>query len=180
MAEGATTAEQDWDVGPSLDDLEQRVQRLEDVVAAICDTQALEERVLAKLQTRLQEMQQTSTQAQQPTEPSPVPPTGGGGSGVGIAVDSLSLFAELWHDVRTFWRMLRDPLYRMSWTGRLVGLLPLGYAIWTTLGGFRNLFGLLYLVDLALFLPFVFVAFKVWGRELRRYRRFLHDRSWSY
>jgi hypothetical protein len=194
MTDGTAAPESaHWDGSPNAEDLEQRLQRLEDAVAALCDTQALEERVISRVSEHFakQPPQKPAPAAPEPPptasfsphEPEPESPSFRATVAQGLfstvsSPDTFSLLGEMWWDLRTFWAMLRDPLYPMTWLGRLVGLLPLAYLLLSTIAGFRNgvLWHLGFVIDLLLFCPFLYVALKVWGRELRRYREFLATR----
>jgi hypothetical protein len=187
MTESTATSESaHWDTGQPVEELEQRVQRLEDAVAALCDTQAIEDRVAARVSEHL-----AKKPAPLPAPASP-PPTAAlapyeheespsfratvaqGVFSTMTSPDTYSLLGEMWWDIKSFWGMLRDPLYPMTWLARLIVLLPAAYLVWATFAGFHNgVLGFIgFAIDLVLLLPFVYVAFKVWGRELRRYREF--------
>jgi hypothetical protein len=89
----------------------------------------------------------------------------------------LSLIGEIWWDIRTLLRMVRDPLYSMTWLGVLVPLFALVYItfpwkIWP-LNAIPDSF---YLIGLLDDLAVAYLGFKVLGRELRRYRTFLARR----
>lgn len=175
------TAQPSW-MGPNpVEDLEQRVQRLEDVVAAVCDTEALETRVASRVTEKLRA---EAEQAKGPphligstpvggfgVDPRPpaapratwVPPTG-----------EMSFLGEIWWDARMLFQMIRDPLYRMSWAAKVVPVLALLYvtvwaAIAPTISAWPTIPLIGYLDDLLV----VYLGLKVLGRELRRYQAFL-------
>jgi hypothetical protein len=82
-----------------------------------------------------------------------------------------SILRDIWWDLRTGYRMLRDPYYPMSLPAKLVPLFAVFYVCvwpwfssWTGLIG-TFLSGLVYIVVL-------YVAYKVIQRELRRYYDF--------
>jgi hypothetical protein len=186
MAETTVGTEQPvWTGTSSVEELEQRVQRLEDVVAALCDTRSMEERVAARVTEEVNKRTQAAAETPREAaghglsmhEPAPDFPADRlaaslGGLGLSAVPETMSLFSEVWWDIKLFWAMVRDPLYRMTWMSRLVGLLPLAYLLWSMLAGFHS--GILgpfgYLLDVLLLCPFLYIAFKVWSRELRRYR----------
>ena len=104
---------------------------------------------------------------------------GAGGVALGVA-DGEQVGAEgeavaggeIWQDSRLIWAMIRDPSYAIPWLTKLVVVLPLAYIGWSTLAGFHNgflgLFG--YVLDVILLVPLLYLTFKTWQRELRRYR----------
>ena len=165
---------------PVVAELEERVQKLEDAVSALCDLQTLEDRLYERLAERFKEHKPGAA----PAAPMAIlvsdpasrgaPPGNPAAAWGMVSVETLTLFGEIWQDLRTSWQMLRDPLYRISWWAKAVMLLPVLYLIGSSLAGFHN--GLLgwfgYFVDLVLFLPFVYLAIKVWQRELRRFRQY--------
>jgi len=185
MTEGTATPESPaWEGQPSYEDLEQRVQRLEDAVAALCDTQALEERLATRVTEHIAKKTQLAPSPppvaalapHQTDEDSPY--RGGVAQSVFSTMtspDTFSLLGEMWWDIKSFWSMLRDPLYPMTWLARLIVLLPIAYVLWSTFAGFHNgvLGAIGYVIDLVLLCPFLYFPFKIWGRELRRYREFL-------
>src|SRR5262245_58890791 len=138
MADTTVTPETPaWEGTNHVEDLEQRLQKLEDVVAAICDTQALEDRVYQRVTDKL------STQPSlTPASPPPVndvlpphpseaetahapPPTATFVPPVPPRPTWLTestLIGEMWLDIRTFWKMLRDPLYPTSRLAKFIVL----------------------------------------------------------
>lgn len=191
MTEDMTTAPESahWQESPPVEELEQRLQRLEDAVAALCDTQALEDRVAARVSekvigklpaaTPVSDTQIAPVASYAPYDPEPAMPNfrdnvARGWQSTLASADTLSLLGDMWSDVRTFWAMIRDGMYPMTWLSRLIGLLPAAYLLWSMFAGFHN--GILgavgYIIDLLLLVPFLYIALKVWGRELRRYREF--------
>jgi hypothetical protein len=162
---------------PELDELESRVQRLEDVVAALCDTQALEERITSRVAEQL---------ARRPPEESPAAvappapvaehaaapgPTPAAASRSAWGFFDLPLLGDVWWDLRMTWRLLRDPLYQVSWIGRLVPLAALAYlvigSVWAAVAG-QGIPVLNLLDDLVV----TYIGLKVLGREVRRYHDF--------
>jgi hypothetical protein len=180
-----------WEGTNHVEELEQRLQKLEDVVAAICDTQTLEDKVYQRVTDRLVSERpapaapQAPPQDELPPHPSeaeiapPKPPTATfvppAAPPAASWLTELTLIGDMWFDVRSFWRMLRDPLYPTSKLAKFVVIAPLAYLTWTMLFGFHQ--GILgsfvgYVVDAVLFVPFLYLTIKVWARELRRYRDF--------
>jgi len=82
-----------------------------------------------------------------------------------------SLWRDLWWDVRTAWRMVRDPYYPMSTACKVVPLFALFYVtIWPWFSAWSGIVGTImnYLVNAVV----IYIAFKVIQRELRRYYEF--------
>jgi len=172
-----------------------RVQRLEETVTALQDTQALEERLLHKLAARsaaepdTQELEQrlldklaktTVSQAREMVlreapvaavtvrPPTPVvytPP----------ADESPWLLFDALNDFRLIWRMFFDLRYRFSFSTRLIvyGLLALiltSHYLWFPLAYIP--FGIGSVLDKMLALVLAFFVYKALSREARRYRLF--------
>jgi hypothetical protein len=171
--------------GPSVDDLDQRINRLEDVVAALCDnTQGMEDRLAAKLASILRAESERARAEYQahaghdPTHPSeayaaahepPSPPP----SWATFSVGDLTLVGSMWWDVRTFVRMVRDPLYAMSWTSKVVLIIAAIYIAWLVIFGIGGLIPFVSnLISIVTLMLVSYVVFKVVGRELRRYHEF--------
>ncbi|MCS6975696.1 MAG: hypothetical protein NZM31_01630 [Gemmatales bacterium] len=165
----------------SLEVLEQRLQRLEDIVAALCDLQGMEDRLYERLVERFKKKTQI---ADGPPTATVVPNSSATSTGDDSAKAGWTIFGqmeaatalgEIWQDLRLMWKMMRDPFYSIPWLTRLVVLLPLVYIAWSTLAGFHN--GVLgpilvgYIIDVVLLIPLLYLTFKVWQRELRRYRQ---------
>lgn len=198
MSETAASSElASWSHGPTIEELEQRVQRLEDVVAALCDTQAMEERLRVRLLEQLRKepidlvSKAAATGATSPVTTAEPP------SAVAQIFDAqlppemplapaeprlpmslpapdlsaLTILGEMWWEVRTLYSMLRDPLYTLSWFARTALLLPVLYILWHYLVGF-----IFFPVELAIGFVLCYVLFKIAGRELRRYQAFVHNR----
>lgn len=82
-----------------------------------------------------------------------------------------SIVRDLWWDLRTGYRMLRDPSYPMTFAGKVVPLLAFFYVcIWPWFSAWTGLIGTLLsgLVNIVV----LYVAYKVIQRELRRYYDF--------
>ncbi|MER3442289.1 MAG: hypothetical protein C4296_13105 [Gemmataceae bacterium] len=125
--------------------LAERVERLEDTVAAIAQrVRALEERV------------DVAGQSQPPRRRSL--PSGG-------------LLRTIWSDFATTWRMCIDPSYRVSWTTRVVCLLAVLYlTLWTWLSGYFNPLPSIPVLSQVDDLLVAYLGFRTLGWELRRYR----------
>ena len=82
-----------------------------------------------------------------------------------------SLWRDLWWDIRTTWRMFRDPYYPMSTACKVVPLFALFYVtIWPWFSAWSGIIGTImnYIVNAIV----IYIAFKVIQRELRRYYEF--------
>jgi hypothetical protein len=82
-----------------------------------------------------------------------------------------SILRDLWWDLRTGYRMLRDPYYPMSLACKFVPLFALFYiCVWPWFSSWTGLIGTLMsgLVNIVV----LYVTFKVIQRELRRYYDF--------
>ncbi len=184
-----------WSAAPNLEELEHRVQRLEDVVAMLCDTKGLEERVRARV---LDQLQTVRLQAKPVDEPAPIvapaPQTANTVFNAQIApandqpvvpesllpvpsllrpenLAGLTLLGEIWWELRTLFRMMRDPLYTLSWMARLPFLMIIGFLLWHYLFGF-----IFYIVEVLVLVTITYVSFKMFGRELQRYDDFTRRR----
>jgi hypothetical protein len=161
------------------EELEVRMQRLEDAVAALCDLQGMEDRLYERLVERFKKKLPVAEPLPSGTAAPKSSPNAAGPEGVPLPwpfpapMEAATVFGEIWQDIKLMWAMMRDPLYTIPWLTRLVVLIPLGYIAWSTLAGFHNgilgLFG--YIIDVVLLVPLLYLTFKVWQRELRRYRQ---------
>ena len=82
-----------------------------------------------------------------------------------------SIWRDLWWDLRTAWRMVRDPYYPMSTACKVVPLFALFYVtVWPWFSAWSGIVGTImnYLVNAVV----IYIAFKVIQRELRRYYEF--------
>lgn len=109
----------------SANGLEPRVRRLEDALAELQDTRALEDRVVGRVVERVRAMPAAPAaivvEAHPPVAVSPLllPPP----------VRGVGWLADLLRELRLMVRMLLDPRYRMSWTARWVVLAAIGLAV---------------------------------------------------
>jgi hypothetical protein len=171
---------------PAVASLEQRVRRLEETVAQLQDTRALEERISERLASRgrldavkdsagmlfsagkqllpvAADVIRTETAAAATPRPSGAPPRPGW-----LLFDTLA-------EMRLTYYMFVDPRYRLSWLGRLV---PILYAVavvlvWVLLYGILTaplsvLFGVLVMAPIQLVLTYPLL--KVLSHEAQRYR----------
>ncbi|MFO0812580.1 MAG: hypothetical protein U0796_05145 [Gemmatales bacterium] len=83
-----------------------------------------------------------------------------------------SLWRDLWWDLRTGWRMIRDPYYPMSTACKVFPLFAIFYVtIWPWLSAWSGIIGTImnYFVNAIV----IYIAFKIIQRELRRYYAFV-------
>jgi hypothetical protein len=176
---------------PAGEALERRVRRLEDAVAAIQDTQLMEDRVVERVVGRVEH-----------TGPQPL--SGGPGLFVSAArmllpktIDALPedgsvsadgsppptaaaqapwLVMAVLRDLRWIVRMLTDYRYRMSWTGRIVlmAAIVVGFLSWFVLSGLPIVGGI---IDRVVLVLLAVVTYKAMSREVQRYQE-LMARVW--
>jgi hypothetical protein len=165
-----------------FDNLEQRVHRLEDAVAAMQDTRLLEERVVERMAGRING--NTPTAAASTTgiiieagrHLVPAVMEGASSPDIHPALDENSgarspwLIMEIYDEFRTIYWMFLDPAYRVSWTGRIapVAILCVLVMSWWISGGIIG-----GLMDKLLGLVLAVIAYKVLTKEARRYRQML-------
>lgn len=90
---------------------------------------------------------------------------------VNRVLPASSLWRDLWWDVLTFWRMMRDPFYPKTTSFRIVPLFAVFYiTIWPWFSTWGGILGTImsYVVNTVV----LYIAFKVIQRELRRYYDF--------
>ncbi len=170
----------------SVEALEQRVRRLEDAIAALQDTQLMEDRVVERVVHRVEPIIHPAlapssgliVDAARMLLPKTVealpedePPADG------TAPETPSrppwLLLEVVRELRAMLRMLTDYRYRMTWTGRVVPLMALAIAFfsWVLIGG-RFLY-LGDLIDKAVDAVLIVVVYKVLRREVLRYQELM-------
>jgi hypothetical protein len=182
--------------------LEQRVHRLEDAVAALQDTQIMEERITERVLGRVGRKKELDgagiVEAERRTAPplpsappaaAPPPPL----PAPEITPRPGWVIVEVFRDIRTGLGMFFDARYRVSW-GAYFSLLILIYVLvshwlWSLWAGIP-LFGLLAgplsvavlgpILDKALGLFLALFAFKCLAREMRRYKEAIAGRPTTY
>lgn len=165
----------------AVESLERRVHRLEQAVAALGDTQLMEDRVVERVAQRVEPTQNggllsgasrlwkrgerkaapDSAGAAEPApapSPAPEPPRAPSGW----------LLTEFVHELRTVFRMFGDYRYRMSWAGRIV---PVVCIIVAVLSYFvvRMIPLVGWAIDTAIGIVLVIIVYKSMAREVRRY-----------
>lgn len=169
---------------PAVDhtpEVEQRLRRLEASVAALQDTQLMEERVAERVVVRLKRPSHNSLRESAGvvldagrvlvpvTEPVADRPT---------ASQSKDrpwwVLSDLWSELRTFGAMLFDHRYAFSLTGRFgpVVIICSYVFTWLFVGGFLLVGGVMErVIDIVL----AVLLYKIIAREVRRYRRMFPD-----
>ena len=164
----------------NLESLEARVQRLEHAVAALSDTQLMEDRVVERVVQRVAPPTNGGVLAGaarlfkggRPTESAADPsPAAGRPAATAPSADTRPgwLVFEFVDEVRTMLRMWGDYRYRMTWSGRIV---PLACIVLAVLSFF--LIRLIPLVggiaDYIITIVLVVILYKSLSREARRYQ----------
>ncbi len=170
-----------WTPSPTLEELEQRVQRLEDLVATLADTQALEDRVRTRVVEQLRnEPIHLNARPVDDSNSEDLSPNGDAAERSHLParitdswLSPLTLVSEMWWELRVFYRMLREPFYKLSWTCRIAFVLPVAFLLCHYFVPFFNWF---FPLELAVFLCLAYFVLKMFGRELRRYQAFLRQR----
>jgi len=182
----------------TVEALEQRVRRLEDAIAALQDTQLMEDRVVERVRQRV-ELHHVEhprpagliVSAARMLMPKPVeevpldhvhaevgatPIDGQAANGATTppaeAAQPGWLVVELYREIRGMVRMFADHRHRMSWTGKAVPLAAILVAVisWLLISGIPLVGGLL---DRAVDLTLIVLVYKAMSRELCRYRELL-------
>lgn len=156
-------------------DAEDRIRRLEEAVAALQETELVEERVAERVVGRLRKSPPPELSELAGREPRAVsePPANGSAtaSPESAATPEKSgwLFLDLWTELRTMARMIADHRFKLSVTARLgpIGVL-VGYIFaWLLIGSIPFVgWALERVIDVAL----IVILYVILGREARRYR----------
>lgn len=164
----------------AVEALERRVLRLEQAVAALGDTQLMEDRVVERVAQRAETNQNggllsgasrlwkrekkpvsSPDIALEPVvEPAPAPASAIAPAGW--------LITEFIHELRTVSRMFGDYRYRMSWTGRII---PIVCIVLAVLSYFvvRMIPLVGWAIDSVIGIVLVVIVYKALSREVRRY-----------
>lgn len=157
----------EYDTQPATE-LEDRLHRLESALAALQDTQLMEERLVERVAAKV-------------TTPSRTAGWRAGAAalfcnGADIvplqppkAVNAGRLFYGLWDEFRTFWRMLFDHRYRMSFTGVVgpIAIIVCYLLSWLVVGSIP-LVG--WMLDRLFAVVLAVLLYKILSREVARYR----------
>jgi hypothetical protein len=172
------------DEPPDGEALERRVRRLEDAVAAIQDTQLMEDRVVERVVHRVE---------QSPYVPSPglivsaarmlmpktvdaipegSPPAPGNATPAASESRSPWMVLGFLQELRWIVRMLTDYRYRMSWTGRIVlmAAVLVGFLSWFVISGLPVVGGIL---DRIVLILAAVVTYKAMSREVGLYHEMM-------
>jgi hypothetical protein len=173
--------------GVPVEALEQRVGRLEDAVAAIQDTQLMEDRVVERVIHRVEhailpphDNSGLLVSAARMLLPKTVDAVTDDGTAApaGDPARSPWLVVDVLNELRWMVRMLTDYRYRMTWTGRavLVTAIVVGVLSWFMVSGLPVIGGIL---DRVVLILAAIVTYRAMGREVQRYRD-LMARLWHY
>jgi hypothetical protein len=180
--------------------LEQRVHRLEDAVAALQDTQLIEERVTERVVGRMHQKPVSAStgiiDAQRLAHASTGPALSAGSEVAGesrpVNTRRSWVIVEGLRELRTMFRMFFDSRYRVSWSA-FFALMVLAYILvskWLwSLWGAVPILGLLTgpmhltfigeILDKSVDLILALFAYKTLSREMRRYRETISGLSQS-
>jgi hypothetical protein len=163
---------------PGSPGLETRVCRLEDAVASLQDTQPMEERIVERVSSRLEDRSGSLLRTGRRLLPAAIGVLNAQADIVHQPASPLSegsrakwFLIEIYAEARLVVRMYLDRRYRMSWAGLVIPpILIVAIAVsWYWLPG-TSLPVLGTIVDKSVDLLLAFVVFKVLSREARRYR----------
>jgi hypothetical protein len=173
----------DAGLASSGESMERRIRRLEDAVAAMQDTQLMEDRVVERVVERVELFPPPhsgpgliagAARLLMPKMIDAAPDANPTGSAATITAAARSTWfgAEVFGEVRWMLRMLTDYRFRMSWTGRtvLVGAIVVGFLSWFAISGLPLVGGIL---DRTVLVLAAIVTYKAMGRELHRYRELM-------
>ena len=179
-----TTMPDEVSFDPAVESIEPRIRRLEQAVAALGDTQLMEDRVVERVVRRIEpptngsgvfagasrlfkgraqplKPVEAEHETAAPPEPAPAPP----------AVPSRSgwLIPEFIQEVRWMSRMCTDYRYRLSWPGWVVPIacIVIGILSWFLIGGLPVIGGI---ADRIVNILLVVIVYKSLSREVQRYR----------
>ena len=175
--------------------LEQRVRRLEDAVAAMQDTQLMEDRVVERVRQRVELHHVEAPRsggiilnAARMLLPKPVeevpPEAPADGSADGQSAASATaappidapkpgwLLTDFYRELRDMAQMFADYRYRMSWSGKVVPVAAIVIALlsWMLISGIPLIGGVL---DRVIDLVLIVLVYKSMVREVQRYRELL-------
>jgi hypothetical protein len=171
-------------IDPNLENLEQRLHRLENAVASLQDTRALEERVAERVHHRLSSGPAAALATDDRIKdanrrlPSVVPTVNRANAVSGIAGDvSLTLarrrwlIVDFWAELVAIVRMFFNVRYHVAWYARLA-VLVLVPAILTSDWWLPvpNILGLRWIADKLVDLLLAFFLYKTLSREAHRYQ----------
>jgi hypothetical protein len=172
--------------GVHVEALEQRVRRLEDAVAAIQDTQLMEDRVVERVCARVERapfpplresagMVVTAARMLMPKTVDSVPGDGAAAASAdGAPTDAGRpwMIVGVLNELRWMLRMLTDYRYRMTWTGRSVLVVAIIVCVlsWFMISGLPVVGGL---IDRVVLILAAVVTYKAMTREVARYQELM-------
>ena len=182
----------------TVEALEQRVRRLEDAIAALQDTQLMEDRVVERVRQRvelhhvehprpagliasaarmLMHKPVEDVPPEHPHADAGAVPTDGSTANGAVTPPAEApqpgwLVVELYREIRGMVRMFADHRYRISWIGKAIPLAAVLVAVisWLLISGIPLVGGLL---DRVVDLTLIVLVYKAMSRELHRYRELL-------
>lgn len=171
----ATWHEEGQHNGAALAELERRVQRLEEAVATLQDWHSLEERIVARLRSHLENTSASRPAApvrglEEPASAHPLPPRAA--LPPPQAPRRGWVLLEALRELATMIRLLTDVRYSLGWPTRLAVLVLLGaiaLSPWWVPFGMIPLVGTL--LDKLVCLLLAFFLFKILSWEVQRYRQ---------
>jgi hypothetical protein len=156
--------------------LERRVRRLEEAIAAIQDTQLMEDRVVERVIERVEqspypprESTGVIASATRMLMPKTVDAAPADSATRVDAARTAWLVSGVFNDLRWMLRMLTDYRYRMSWTGRIVLItaIVVGIVSWLVISGLPFVGGIL---DRTILILAAVITYKTMTREVQRYQ----------
>ncbi|HEV3238377.1 MAG TPA: hypothetical protein VGZ25_15405 [Gemmataceae bacterium] len=171
--------------------LELRINRLEDAVAHLQDTQSLEARVVERVTERLQSHEATNARtvagvivdasrhllpALGSNAPSDNAGTRGAPANRNSSLRRPWLLVEMLAEVRAIFRMFVDPRYHLGWRGRVAPILLVAVILTSSFwvpGTGLTIVGPLF--DKCFNLILAYVLFKILSHEARKYRETAPD-----
>jgi hypothetical protein len=179
----------------TVEALEQRVRRLEDAVAALQDTQLMEDRVVERVRQRVELHHLEAPRSglilsaarmllpkpvedvppESPPADAEAPADGQSAAPPGPPSDASRpcwLVVDFYRELRAMVRMFADYRYRMSWSAKVVPLAAIVIALlsWLLISGIWFVGAL---TDRVIDLVLIVLVYKTMSRELQRYREML-------
>jgi hypothetical protein len=168
--------------------LEERIRRLEDVVATLQDTRPLEERIVEKVSTRIKRQSARAdsestgilanagkklfSSALTVAPPAPDAPAGDPQPQPASPASGRTwLLYDLYSELRTMVRMYVDRRYRVSWLARVVPLAAVVIYVFSWFIFAGNFLGVGSLFDRVVDVVLACLVYKVLAREAARYRQ---------
>lgn len=169
----------DWNSPGNATEIERRVARLEEAMEALLNTSALEERVIERIEQRLSTAKPSpAADLEKPaTAPPPAGPVALPAPPVAVNVPlRVGFLREMGSELRLFFRMIRDPIYHLTWLGTLLPIFAIVFiTVWPLVSDWLGPFAKpIWLAPFDLLVAYA--GLKAIGRELRRYQ--LQEAAW--